>query len=190
MEKLRSIENPGWFWMNNELVDHYAVRAGKDGQPLGAYGMAIYMVLARCARKDGRSFVSLTLFERMLGIARKTVKAYLRRLEEVELIRIVRRTLPGRQQRDITEFLLLEPASPGRVTSPPPESLTEFWPCVPVVPNDDPSSVSTEDGGVIEGPPSVSTQDGGVMNGKNTFQRWVSSSRLEDLLTFRRKRVG
>ena len=78
---VRDGRKPGWFHVDNDIIDHY-------GSVIGATGIAVYCALARYADRDGRAFPSHKRLSENLGIARNTLRAALRKLEEVELITI------------------------------------------------------------------------------------------------------
>jgi len=78
---VRDGRKPGWFHVDNDIIDHY-------GAAIGATGIAVYCALARYADRDGRAFPSHKRLSENLGIARNTLRAALRKLEEVELITI------------------------------------------------------------------------------------------------------
>ncbi len=82
---VRDGRKPGWFHIDNELIDRY-------GADAGAIGVAVYCALARYADRDGRAFPSYKRLSESLHIARNTLVAALRRLESMELITITAQT--------------------------------------------------------------------------------------------------
>lgn len=81
---VRDEREPGHFWADNEVYDHF-------GKRIGPMGLAVYMGLCRYA-KAGVSFPSIPRLAADLGIkSEQTVRKALAKLEEVELIRVERR---------------------------------------------------------------------------------------------------
>ena len=70
---------PGWFWMEDAIIDRFGPR-------LGAIGVAIYAYLARRANREGVSFPSYQTIARQLKLSRRTVITYMQMLEEQQLI--------------------------------------------------------------------------------------------------------
>src|SRR5262245_61791298 len=74
-----------YFSLDNDIIDVH-------GKTIGALGVALYAVLARYAhRQTGACWPSIGRLAEVLGLARSTVKVYLRRLEEVGLLTITAR---------------------------------------------------------------------------------------------------
>jgi DNA-binding MarR family transcriptional regulator len=74
-----------FFGIPNHIIDTH-------GRTLGAIGVGIYAALARYAdRKTGECWPAIAKLERVLGLARSTVKVYLHKLEAVGLIEIEER---------------------------------------------------------------------------------------------------
>lgn len=105
---VRDHRRPGWFWVGNEIVDVFSHRLGSDGKPLGALGLALYMVLARYANRDGRCHPSLTRLADDLCLSRPTVIKYLQKLEEIGMILKTTRTVLGSDENDSNEYILLD----------------------------------------------------------------------------------
>jgi hypothetical protein len=88
---IRDQRQPGWFWIDNEILDQYSER-------LGAYGVAVYNVLSRNA-KNGTQRVNLSARDigAMLGISHDRVRKSLRDLADIGLIhiQIPERPAPG-----------------------------------------------------------------------------------------------
>ena len=92
-----------FFSLDNDIIDVHA-------KTIGALGVAIYAVLARYAnRTTGECWPAISRIERLLGLARSTVKVYLRKLEAVGLITITER---HEAAGDLTSnlYTLLDPA--------------------------------------------------------------------------------
>jgi len=101
MKEVREKRQPDWFWMNKSIVDNY-------GPEIGAIGIAVYAILARCANEEGHAFPSVRYISRHLGLATNTVMKYLEKLKACELITMkLRRDKAG--DKDTTEYVLLKP---------------------------------------------------------------------------------
>src|SRR3989442_3804290 len=71
-----------FFSLDNDLIDVHA-------QTIGALGIAVYAVLARYAnRRTGECWPAIARIERVLGLARSTLKCSLHKLEAACLIAI------------------------------------------------------------------------------------------------------
>jgi hypothetical protein len=88
---VRDQRQPGWFFIDNEVVDQHSQR-------LGAYGIAVYCVLSRYA-KSGTQQVNLSARDigNALGISQDRVRKSLADLVDVGLIhlQIPERPAPG-----------------------------------------------------------------------------------------------
>lgn len=80
----RDARAPGWYWSDNDLIDHY-------GPIVGAYGIAVYSALARYADRDGRAFPSYNKLAEQLHMSRTKVIATIKLLEQHGLITIDQR---------------------------------------------------------------------------------------------------
>jgi hypothetical protein len=80
---IRDQRQPGWFFVDNEIVDVF-------GERLGAYGIAVYCVLSRYA-KNGSQQVNLSARDigKALSISQDRVRKSLTDLVEVELIHLL-----------------------------------------------------------------------------------------------------
>ena len=110
---LTDAREPGWFWMEDAIIDVY-------GSAIGALGVAIYAYLARRADKHGVSFPSYQTIANDLALSRRTVITYIHKLEERGLIVTTRR---NGKRRASNEYRLvnLRNRSTGSVpTSKPP----------------------------------------------------------------------
>lgn len=95
------------FFVDNIIVDHY-------GKQLGAFGLAVYMVLVRHAKPDGTdSFPSHSTIADKLGCSMGTVKSALRDLSTMRLIEIVPRYRDD-GGRTSNEYWILDPPSSPR----------------------------------------------------------------------------
>jgi hypothetical protein len=79
--ELRDQREPGWFYIDNELLGDYGVE-------LGAYGIAVYSVLSRHWRKDQKIELSNRDIAATLGISHDRVRKSLADLVELELIKL------------------------------------------------------------------------------------------------------
>jgi Helix-turn-helix domain len=74
-----------FFGIPNEIIDTH-------GRTLGAIGIGVYAALARFAdRKTGECWPGIAKLERVLNLARSTIKVYLRKLVAAGLITIEKR---------------------------------------------------------------------------------------------------
>lgn len=80
---VRNQRQPGWFFIDNEIVDKYGAR-------LGAYGLAVYAVLSRRCKQDTQHVDSLSQRDiaAILGISQDRVRKSLDDLGEIGLVRI------------------------------------------------------------------------------------------------------
>jgi len=89
LDTLTDARRPGWFWMDDDIIDRY-------GRILGTTGIAVYAYLARRANPRGVSFPSYSTIAHDLAISRKTAISYIQKLEELGLLVVQRRTGRGR----------------------------------------------------------------------------------------------
>jgi DNA-binding MarR family transcriptional regulator len=85
MSKVRDRRYASWFWVDKALVDHYGVR-------LGPSGLAVYMLLARCANEQGQAIPSLRYIADKIGMSRRGVINTLKKLVDEKLVAIASRT--------------------------------------------------------------------------------------------------
>jgi hypothetical protein len=71
--EVRDRRKPGWFWIENEIVDQI-------GPKHGAYADAVYSVLARCANTEGRCWPSHRFICEHLHLSAPTVISALKAL--------------------------------------------------------------------------------------------------------------
>lgn len=83
--EVRDRRDAGWFWSNNDVIDVY-------GSQIGAYGVAVYMVLAKHSNR-GVCFPSVATIAELLHMAPNTVRKTLQTLKTCGLISIESR--PG-----------------------------------------------------------------------------------------------
>lgn len=79
---VRDIRLPGWFWARSELIDVY-------GPQIGAYGIAVYCVLAKCADNHTQeAYPGIEYIARLVGCSTRQVQRKLQQMEELGLIAI------------------------------------------------------------------------------------------------------
>jgi len=82
--EIRDIRDPGWFYIDNEIIDKY-------GAELGVYGIAVYTILARHAHHSSqRAWPSVSTMAERLGTARRKIIEAIEKLEELNLIKVER----------------------------------------------------------------------------------------------------
>jgi DNA-binding MarR family transcriptional regulator len=98
-----------FFGIPNNIIDTH-------GRTLGAIGIGIYAALARYAdRKTGECWPAIAKIERVLGLARSTVKVYLHKLEALGLIEIEERwDAAGDRTTNLYTLLDASPAAIAR----------------------------------------------------------------------------
>ncbi len=113
---LTDARHPGWFWMDDDIIDRY-------GRILGTTGIAVYAYLARRADPNGVSFPSYSTIARDLAISRKTAIIYIKKLQDLGLL-VVQRRNGRRRSSNIYQLVNIRgraplPAAPA--VSPPPD---------------------------------------------------------------------
>ncbi len=113
---LTDARRPGWFWMDDDIIDRY-------GRILGTTGIAVYAYLARRADPNGVSFPSYSTIARDLAISRKTAIIYIKKLQDLGLL-VVQRRNGRRRSSNIYQLVNIRgraplPAAPA--VSPPPD---------------------------------------------------------------------
>ena len=74
-----------WFWIDNEIIDHY-------GHLIGPYGLSVYMCLSRFANNGTQeTFVSQSTIARLTGMSTKEVTRTYKLLEHFSLISLEKR---------------------------------------------------------------------------------------------------
>lgn len=105
---IRDTRRPGHFWADNEVLDVY-------GPKIGAYGVAIYMVLSRHANNEtAQTFVSVKKICEKLAISKSTIKRAVAKMEEVGLIRVS----SSADGQNSNVYTLLEIARGGSIGTP------------------------------------------------------------------------
>jgi hypothetical protein len=95
--KIRDRRKPGWFRVDNEIIDVY-------GHEIGCHGIAVYSALSRHADKDDEtSYPGLRLLCKELKIGRKKLLDTLEHLKALGLIDIE----PG-DRKSVNEYTLLD----------------------------------------------------------------------------------
>ena len=95
-----------FFGIPNDIID-------KHGRTIGAIGVGVYAALARFAdAATGECWPAIARLERVLGLARSTVKIYLRKLEDAGLIEIEERWAePGDRTSNLYTLLDCTPVA-------------------------------------------------------------------------------
>ena len=65
--------------IDNSIIDEY-------GEKIGAYGLAVYTIIKRLTQKPGRGTPSYAAIARTIGIDRRTVSRYVKKLTALHLI--------------------------------------------------------------------------------------------------------
>jgi DNA-binding Lrp family transcriptional regulator len=82
--KLRSMEKPGWYWIDREIITVY-------GKRLRSSGIAVYNALASYAnQKTQTCFPSQQSIAELLGLSRMTVNRKIKQLKELGLLDIMK----------------------------------------------------------------------------------------------------
>jgi len=123
--EIRDIRQPGWFFVDNEIIDVY-------GKEIGVYGIAVYAILARYTSQDSqKAWPSIRTMARMLGTGKKQIQNALLALKDAGLIciektnryntytllNVKRNVLPGRTIEEEKKENVL----PERTQCPPRE---------------------------------------------------------------------
>jgi hypothetical protein len=93
--RVRDRRSPGWYWIQNELVD-------KLGPKLGPYAITVYNVLCREARDNQVAGLATATIAARIGCGRTKVFEALQVLEKYRAI--ARRSIHGQE----TTYVLLE----------------------------------------------------------------------------------
>ena len=81
--QVRDRRQAGWCWINNTIIDNY-------GETLEAYGLAVYLSLARWAdNNNGQCWPRVATIAARCGISESTVRRAIERLERLDLIEVV-----------------------------------------------------------------------------------------------------
>jgi DNA-binding Lrp family transcriptional regulator len=97
-----------YFRIDNDIIDKY-------GSELGAYGLAVYMCLARFTNADGLSWPSYETIAKRTGISRKQVIREVKKLEDLDLIEVTPQFNPETKENRSNLFALTRDSQ-----SPPP----------------------------------------------------------------------
>ena len=83
--RLRDNRKPGWFWIDNGLLDQH-------GAAIGPHGIAVYAALARFSDSNGECFPSTATIARVTGLSRATVSTTLAELcdEKRQIVSVTR----------------------------------------------------------------------------------------------------
>lgn len=101
-DSVRDQRMPGWFWIDNEIVDQYAARM----KPMA---LACYVYLCRRANHQGRSWASQRTMSDALGVDRGTVRSAIKQLVELGLLHVqIRRNEDGSHASTVYTLLAVE----------------------------------------------------------------------------------
>lgn len=81
--RVRDARKPGWFWIDNDLLDQH-------GAAIGSTGIAVYAALARYADSSGECYPATATLARITGLSRATVSATLGALVERQIVAVTR----------------------------------------------------------------------------------------------------
>ncbi len=113
---LTDARRPGWFWMDDDIIDRY-------GRVLGTTGIAVYAYLARRADPNGVSFPSYSTIANDLAISRKTAIIYIKKLQDLGLL-VVQHRNGRRRSSNIYQLVNIRDRAPqpaALAVSPPPD---------------------------------------------------------------------
>jgi len=83
--EIRDLRNGDWYWIHKAVIQEYA-------QKVGAVGIVVYSFLASLVDNNQSCFPSQKYIAHRLGYSRATINRALRRLENIGLIRIEKRS--------------------------------------------------------------------------------------------------
>jgi DNA-binding MarR family transcriptional regulator len=134
-----------FFGIPNDIID-------KHGRTIGAIGVGVYAAIARFAdATTGECWPAIARLERVLGLARSTVKVYLRKLEAAGLIEIEERWAePGDRTSNLYTLLDCTPAAVAKRVAT--RAAAEADPRVPHVGGRSPDSLPSADTQPTGGP--------------------------------------
>jgi hypothetical protein len=105
--QIRDLREPGYARVDVEVITDYCRRVARDGKTPGAYGLAVYTVLAAYANNTTQGcYPSLRLIAHDVQLCESTVIKTLRRLEDVGLISCSKRE-SDKGDYDSNEYTLL-----------------------------------------------------------------------------------
>ncbi len=102
---VRDRRRKGFFTIDNELLDNF-------GAHLGAYGLAVYLALARFANQDSTCWPSLSTIAKRTGMSRPQVIREIAKLTVLQLI-AVRHQVNDKGEYSSNLYLLLDVATPS-----------------------------------------------------------------------------
>ena len=96
--KVRDRRNKGWFFIDNEYINGY-------GKFFGPVGIAIYVCLCRHANGEQICFPSQELIAEKIGVNSRTVRRYLNRFIQYNMIHVEKERKGGRWLNNIYYLL-------------------------------------------------------------------------------------
>lgn len=97
--KVRDKRNRGWFYLDNQYFNGYS-------HFFGATGTAIYVALCRHAGTNQTCFPSQDYLSMKLGVSRRTIIRYLKKLEEWNIIAVEKERKNGKWLNNV--YILLD----------------------------------------------------------------------------------
>ena len=97
--KVRDKRNKGWFYIDNEYLNGL-------GRYLGPTCIAVYVSLCRHANNNQECFPSQTKIAEEIGSTDRSVRRAIKKLEEHNVIRLIRERKSGGQWLNNTYYLL------------------------------------------------------------------------------------
>src|SRR5215213_3504988 len=110
------------FWIDDRVIDCFAPVMSR--YPFGAAALAVYIVLARRADRDGHSWPRLELIANESGNSERTVQRAIRLLEVLGLVEVALCYEQGSNRQTSNRYTLLTPPDPLPDIDPDPEQ----WP--------------------------------------------------------------
>jgi hypothetical protein len=110
------------FWIDDRVIDCFA--PVMSGYPFGAAALAVYIVLARRADREGDSWPRLELIAHESGTSARTVQRAIRLLEVLGLVEVALCYEQGSNRQTSNLYTLLTPPDPLPEIDPDPDK----WP--------------------------------------------------------------
>ena len=110
------------FWIDHRIVDQYGPIL--ERYPFGPTALAVYVVLARRADRDGESWERVKPMARLAATSERTFQRCIRLLELLELVAVERCFLAGSSVQTSNQYTLLTPPEDPPMVDPDPST----WP--------------------------------------------------------------